>query len=125
MDENRIATRVIGAAIEVHRKLGPGMLESTYQQCLAHELRLRGIPFEAEKPVGLDYKGLQIENAYRADFLVGGKLIVELKSVEEIMPIHKAQVLTYLRWSACRLGLLLNFNASLLRTGIHRIANRL
>lgn len=125
MDENHIATEVIGAAIEVHRKIGPGMLESTYQQCLSHELQLRQLSFQTEVFISLGYKGLEIKNAYKADFIVAEKLIVELKSVEQIEQIHKSQLLTYLRWADCRLGLLINFNVPLLKSGIKRIANNL
>ena len=125
MDENSIAKRILGAAIEVHRKIGPGLLESTYQQCLAHELRIQQIPFEQEKHVGLEYKGLTVEKAYRADFVVADKVIVELKSVEHVEKVHKAQLLTYLKWSRLRLGLLLNFNVPMMRTGITRIVNQL
>lgn len=125
MDENALAEKVIGAAIEVHRALGPGMLESTYQRCLAHELGLRLMTFKREVDVGITYKGLSIEKAYRSDFIVEEKLVVELKAVERIENSHKAQLLTYLRWSGCKLGLLINFNAPLLKHGIHRLVNQL
>jgi len=123
MDENRITEGVIGAAIEVHRALGPGLLESTYQRCLAHELRLRGIAFEQQVAVALDYKGLLVESAYRADFVVLNAVILELKAVQQLEPIHGAQLLTYLRWSGLKLGLLINFNVGVLRNGIKRIVN--
>lgn len=125
MDENHIAGLVIGAAIEVHRELGPGLLESAYDRTLAHELGLRGVSFVRELPVGLRYKDLYIEGAYRLDFLVGGKVVVELKVVEKLRDEHRAQLLTYLRWSNCRLGLLLNFSAPQMRQGISRVVNRL
>jgi GxxExxY protein len=125
MDENRIAGRVIGAAIEVHRGLGPGLLESAYSRALAHEFRLRDIPFSAELPIGLRYKDLQISNAYRVDFLVAGRLVVELKVVEQLRDEHRAQLLTYLRWTDCRLGLLLNFHPMQMRHGVCRVVNRL
>ena len=125
MDENRIAGRVIGAAIEVHRGLGPGLLESAYSRALAHEFRLRNIPFSRELPIDLHYKDLQISNAYRVDFLVDGKLVVELKVLEQLRDEHRAQLLTYLRWTDCRLGLLLNFHATQMRQGVSRVVNQL
>jgi GxxExxY protein len=125
MEENRIASLVIGAAIEVHRSLGPGMLESAYARALAHEFGLSGIPYRSEVPVALRYKGLRIEGAYRVDFLVDDRLVVELKSVEKLRDEHRAQLLTYLRWTSCRLGLLLNFNATQMRHGISRVVNQL
>ncbi|MEJ2310559.1 MAG: GxxExxY protein [Gammaproteobacteria bacterium] len=125
MDENDLARTIIGAAIEVHRTLGPGMLESTYQECLARELDLSGITYSRELPVSLDYKGMEIEQAYRLDFLVNDLVVVELKSVQSVEPVHKAQLLTYLKWSKKRLGLLLNFNVPVLRSGIHRVVNKL
>jgi len=124
MDENRISQRLIGAAIEVHRVVGPGLLEAAYQQCLARELVLRSIPFECEFPVALEYKGLAIARAYRIDFLVCGRIVVELKSVERVMPVHRAQLLTYLKWSGNRLGLIINFNVPVLKAGIHRMVNK-
>ena len=125
MEENDLATDIIGAAIEVHRALGPGMLESTYQQCLARELDLLGISYTKELPVTLEYKGVQVEQAYRLDFVVNDLIVVELKSVHAIEPVHKAQLLTYLKWSGKRLGLLMNFNVPVLRSGIHRVVNNL
>lgn len=125
MDENRITQGIIGAAIEVHRVVGPGLLEVTYQHCLAQELELRSIPFERELAVGLNYKGLQLERAYRIDFLVSGRIVVELKSVEKMMPVHRSQLLTYLKWSGMKLGLLINFNVPVLKFGIHRVVNGL
>ena len=125
MEENELATDIIGAAIEVHRTLGPGMLESTYQQCLARELDLLGIPYTKELPVTLEYKGMQVEQAYRLDFVVNDLIVVELKSVHAIEPVHKAQLLTYLKWSGKRLGLLMNFNVPVLRSGIHRVVHNL
>ena len=123
MDENRITEGVIGAAIEVYRALGPGLLESTYQCCLAHELYLRGIAFEQQGAVGLDYKGLAIESAYRADFVVLNAVILDLKVAQQLEPIHGAQLLTYLRWSGLKPGLIINFNVRVLRDGIKRIVN--
>ena len=125
MEENRIASLVIGAAIEVHRWLGPGMLESAYSRAFAYELGLRDIPYRSEVPVALSYKGLRLEAAYRVDFLVARKLVVELKSVDKLRDEHRAQFLTYLRWTNCRLGLLLNFSSSQMRHGISRVVNQL
>jgi GxxExxY protein len=115
IDESSLLTeRIIGAAIEVHRELGPGLLESAYQRALAHELRLRGIEFEEQKRCPVRYKDLLIEDAYKLDFLIGGEVVVELKAVDALLDVHEAQVLTYLRFSACRVGLLFNFRSTLL-----------
>jgi len=123
MDED-IARRVIGAAIEVHRHLGPGLLESSYASALAREFSLAGLAAEREYPLVVSYKGEAIEEAYRLDFLVERVLVVELKTVEVVLPIHRSQLLTYLRWTGLRLGLLINFNVPLLRAGICRVINR-
>ena len=120
MEKDPLTERVIGCAIEVHRALGPGLLESTYQQCLIHELKLNGIPFQAEKPIPVEYKGIRLDCGYRIDVLVDGSLILELKSVEEISPIHKAQLLTYMKLSGIHTGLLINFNVRRLIDGIER-----
>jgi GxxExxY protein len=125
MDENGIATEVIGAAIEVHRILGPGLLESAYHDCLSHELKLRNVSFETEVPLAVEYKGLIVGQAYRADFLVEQKVLVELKTVDVLQPVHKAQLLTYLRLSKRKLGLLINFNVPVLHKGVQRVANNL
>jgi GxxExxY protein len=122
MDLNKITERIIGAAIEVHRHLGPGLLESTYQSCLAKEMSLLGLDFEQEKPLPLEYKGLKLNCGYRMDFLVEQSVIVELKSVDKLLPIHEAQMLTYLRLSKCKIGLLINFNVPILKQGIKRMA---
>jgi GxxExxY protein len=112
--------RVIGAAIEVHRRLGPGMLESTYELCLCHEFELAGIRFENQKVVPLRYKGLTIPTAYRIDILIENTLVLELKSVEKLLEVHKAQVLSYMRLSGYPLGLLINFHVPLLKDGVRR-----
>jgi GxxExxY protein len=125
MDENGLAHKVIGAAIEVHRALGPGLLESAYQNCLVHEFRLKGIAFECEVMIPIKYKGLVVGEAYRADLLVEGRVIVELNSVERVSDIHKAQLLTYLRLTNRKLGLLINFNTALVKNGIFRLVNDL
>jgi GxxExxY protein len=123
MRENELSEQVIGAAIEVHRVLGPGLLEVAYEEALCHELGLRGIPFERQILLPIQYKDVRLSADLRIDILVGQQLILELKSVELIAPIHKAQLLTYLRLSNCRLGLLINFNERLLKDGISRVAN--
>jgi GxxExxY protein len=115
-----LTRNIIGAAIEVHRALGPGLLESTYQTCLAHELALREIAFEREKPLPVEYKSISLECGYRLDFLVEEKVVVELKSVAEMLPVHEAQLLTYMKLAGCRVGLLINFNVPLLKDGISR-----
>jgi len=120
-EANRLSQLIIGAAIEVHRSLGPGLLESAYQECLCRELFLREVPFERQQSLPLEYKGIRVECSYRLDLLVGGLVIVELKSAEGIDPIHEAQLLTYLRLSGLWLGLLINFNVPVLKNGIRRI----
>ena len=117
---NRISHEVIGAAIKVHRELGPGLLESAYRECLAREFTLRGVPFEREKPIRLEYKGIVLEAGYRLDFLVAECLVVELKAIEALAPVHDAQLIAYLRLGGWRLGLLINFNVPVLKNGIHR-----
>jgi GxxExxY protein len=117
---NELTRTVIGAAMDVHRSLGPGLLESAYQQCLCRELEMRRIPFEHEKPLPLEYKGIRCECGYRLDLLVAGSLVVEVKSVEALAPIHEAQLLTYLRLGGWRVGLLINFNVPILKQGIPR-----
>lgn len=117
---NRITGDVIGAAIEVHRCLGPGLLESAYHECLARELVLRQIPFEREGPLPLEYKGIQLECGYRVDLLVARVVVVEIKAVEAIAPVHEAQLITYLRLGGWKVGLLINFNVVLLKNGICR-----
>jgi GxxExxY protein len=122
MPDNDLTHSIIGAAIEVHRLLGPGLLESAYEECLAREFVLRQIPFERQKPAPVVYKDVKLECGYRLDFLVDGKVVVELKAVECFAPVHEAIVLTYSRLSGCRLGLLINFNVPILKDGIRRFA---
>jgi GxxExxY protein len=117
---NRVTEAVIGAAIEVHRTLGPGLLESAYCEYLSRELSLRGISFEREKPLPLEYKGIRLQCGYRLDLLVAGSVVVEVKSVEVLAPIHEAQLLTYLRLGGWHVGLLINFNVAVLKQGIRR-----
>ena len=112
--------KVIGCAIEVHRVLGPGLLESTYQHCLAHELHLNGIAFNLEHPLPVEYKGIKLDCGYRIDILVENRLIIELKAVDEIRGIHTAQLLTYMKLSKLDTGLLINFNVKRLKDGIQR-----
>ena len=117
---NQLTHEMIGAAIEVHRALGPGLLESSYRQCLCRELLVRGMPFEKERPLPLEYKGIHLECGYRMDLVVASRVVVEIKSVEALAPIHDAQLLTYLRLGGYKLGLLINFNVVVLKDGIHR-----
>ena len=118
---NALTHDIIGAAIEVHRALGPGLLESSYAQCMRRELTVRGIPFRAEHAVRIDYKGVLLDPAYRVDLIVDNAVVVELKSVERLMSIHDAQVLTYMRLSSCPAGLLINFNVPKLVDGVRRL----
>ena len=111
---------VIGSAMEVHRRLGPGLLESAYQHCLCQELSLRRVPFERELPLPLEYKGIRCECGYRLDLLVAGMVVVEIKAVEVISLIHEAQLLTYLRLGGWKVGLLINFNVPILKQGVRR-----
>jgi GxxExxY protein len=117
---NVLTSEIIGAAIEVHRHLGPGLLESAYQQCLAKELQLLGIPYQSEWPLPLEYKGLRVSCGYRVDFLVANSVVIETKAVEAIVPVHEAQLLTYMRLGSWKVGLLINFNVLVLKTGIRR-----
>lgn len=119
---NKLTENVIGAAIEVHRELGPGLLESAYQRAFEYELTLRSIRFSAQRVCPVTYKGLVIEDAYRLDLLVDEKLVVELKTVDAFADVHDAQVLTYLKFTGCRVGLLINFRSRLLKNGIRRLA---
>ena len=120
MEPDPLTGKVIGCAIEVHRSLGPGLLESTYQQCLARELTLNSISFKLEHPLPVEYKGVHLDCGYRIDVLVEDQLILELKSVKEIQGIHEAQLLTYLKLSGITTGLLINFNTKVLKDGIKR-----
>ncbi|OEU61707.1 MAG: GxxExxY protein [Desulfuromonadales bacterium C00003094] len=120
MDFDELSNKVIGCALKVHRELGPGLLESTYGQCLAHELRLNDIEFKLQHPVPVEYKGIRLECGYRVDLLIDGRLIVELKSVEQVKGIHEAQLLTYMKLADIKTGLLINFNANRLKDGIKR-----
>ena len=123
MTENEIATIVIGCAIEVHRHLGPGLLESAYQECLLYELKNKGLKVESEVPMPIIYKELSINHGYRMDILVEDKLVIELKTVECFTDVHLAQTLTYLRLGKYKLGLLINFKVTSLKQGIRRVIN--
>jgi GxxExxY protein len=122
---NALTNRIIGACIEVHKAIGPGLLESAYEACLCHELALNGVAFEQQRPLRVSYKGLQLESAYRLDLVVEGLVIVELKAVEVLLPIHQAQLLTYLKLTELNIGLLVNFNTPVLTQGVKRVVNRL
>lgn len=121
MEFDELSNKVIGCAIEVHRNLGPGLLESTYEQCLATELADAGIPFQLQAELPVTYKGKKIDCGYRIDVFVDNALILELKSVNGFLPIHEAQLLTYMKLANARTGLLINFNVKLLRNGIKRM----
>jgi len=125
MDINKLSSRIIGAAIEVHKALGPGLLESAYEECICYELDLGGLSLERQKPLAIQYKEIDLDCGYRLDVVVENAIILELKSCDKIEPIHEAQLLTYLRLSGLKLGLLLNFNVPLMRDGIVRIVNEL
>ena len=118
---DELSNRVIGCALEVHRNLGPGLLESTYEQCLAHEFRLIEIPFKLQYPLPVEYKGVKLDCGYRIDLLVDDRLIIELKSVDKILPIHQTQLLTYMKLSNISIGLLINFNVRVLKQGVKRM----
>jgi len=120
MEFDNLSKRVIGCAIEVHRELGPGLLESTYEQCLAHELSLNGISFQRQHPQPVAYKGILLDCGYRIDMLIEDELIIELKAVEEIKGIHEAQLLTYMKLAGIKTGLLINFNVTKLKDGLKR-----
>jgi GxxExxY protein len=117
----QLTEQIIGAAIEVHRQLGPGLLESGYEQCLCHELSLRGISFQRQVPLPVRYKGILLDCGYKIDLVVADEVILELKCVDKIAPVHEAQLLTYLKLSGKRIGLLINFNSEVLRTAIKRM----
>jgi GxxExxY protein len=120
---NQLSEKIIGAAIEVHRALGPGLLESAYEACLCHELEIRRIPFERQMDLPVHYKGVALDCGYRIDVLVDGSILLELKSCKDIEPIHRAQMLTYMKLLNVKIGLLLNFNVQLMKDGIVRVLN--
>ena len=116
-----LTEKIIGAAIEVHRTVGPGLLESAYEECLAHEMKLRGLNYERQVPLPVAYKGVKLDCGYRLDFLVEKAVVLELKTVDTLQPIHEAQVLTYLKLGGWTVGLLVNFNVPVLKNGIKRV----
>jgi len=123
MELNKISEIIIGKAIEVHKALGPGLLESTYEACLKYELLQSGLKVENQKSMSIIYKGIKIDCGYRLDLIIEDSVIIELKSIELVLPIHKAQLLSYLRLAGLNLGLLINFNADILKNGIVRVVN--
>jgi GxxExxY protein len=125
MDLNQVSHQVIGACMEVHRQLGPGLLESTYEECVCHELGLKGMQFERQKVLPVVYKGVKLDCGYRLDVVVERCVILELKAIETLLPVHEAQILTYLKLSGLSLGLLINFNVPVLKQGIRRLVNNL
>ena len=120
MEINEITRTIIGCGIEVHKQLGPGLLESAYEECLAYELKEKGLLFQRQKALPIEYKEIQLEFGYRMDFLVENTVVVELKSVEALHPLHEAQTLTYMKFSDKKVGLLINFNVLILKDGIRR-----
>lgn len=121
MDINQLTGAIIGAAIEVHKALGPGLLENIYEECLCIELGIRNIPFERQKEIDIKYKDINLDSKYRIDILVNESVIVELKACDELLPIHEAQLLTYLKLTGLEVGLLINFNVPVLKDGIKRM----
>jgi GxxExxY protein len=121
MTENELSNRIIGCAIEVHRQLGPGLLESAYQECLFYELKISGLEVQKEKPMPIVYKDVKLDHGYRIDLLVENKVVIEIKTVEVLNDVHTAQVLTYLKLGNYKLGLLLNFHVAILKEGIKRV----
>lgn len=125
MTENEISEKILDAAFRIHRELGPGLLESVYEAVVAHELMQHGLSAQRQLSVPIKFDGIVFDEGFRADLMVEGKVVVELKSVEKLQPVHAKQLLTYLKLTGCRLGLLINFNEELLKTGIKRVANGL
>ena len=121
MEFDKLSSNIIRSAIEVHKNLGPGLLESTYEQCLAHELKTQGIPFQLQQPLPVQYKGTNLSCGYRIDMLVDDTIILELKSVDRLLRIHQAQLLTYMKLARKPIGLLINFNVKILKQGIKRM----
>ena len=121
MDINDLSGQIIGAAIEVHKELGPGLLESIYEDCLCIELKNRNLPFERQKEINIEYKGTKLDSKYRIDLLVDKMIVIELKTVDELGPIHDAQLLSYLKLTKLKVGLLINFKVPILRDGIKRL----
>ena len=122
---NDITEKIIGAAIEVHRTLGPGLLESAYETCLCRELQLRGLQYQRQLSLPVNYKGIALESGYRLDLLVENLVVVEIKAIEALQPVHEAQILTYMRLGGWCVGLLINFNVPLLKQGVKRFVYHL
>jgi GxxExxY protein len=121
LHEEELTSQIIGAAIEVHRQLGPGLLESAYEECFCHELNVRGIPFRRQVPLPVAYKKVRLNCGYRADVIVDTRVVVELKAIDQLNDLHKAQLLTYLRITQLKVGLLFNFNTEVLKNGMVRL----
>lgn len=121
--DEKLTDKIIACAIEVHRHLGPGLLESAYEECFCHELYLQGMPFERQRPLPLEYKGIKLDCGYRMDIVVDNKVVIELKCVDKITPVHEAQLLTYLKLSGIKVGLIINFYSSVLKNGIKRLVS--
>jgi GxxExxY protein len=125
MEENEITGLLIGIFIGIHKQVGPGLLESVYEEIIAYELKKRGIPFQRQKTIGVNYEQVRLDLGFRADLIVNNKVVVEIKSIETVLPVHHKQILTYLRLTGLKVGLLVNFNVDVLRKGIHRAVNNL
>ena len=125
MDENELGATIVDSALKVHSAIGPGLLESVYETCLAHELSCRGVSAQRQHPLSIRYSDLKIDNAYRMDLLVNDCVVVEIKSVDAIVPVHRSQLLSYLKLGGYKLGFLLNFNVAHMRQGIARLVNGL
>jgi GxxExxY protein len=125
MDIEEVATQIVDASVKVYRSLGPGLLESAYQKCLEHELKRRGLKVLCEVAYPLNYEGLKVDAGYRIDMLVEDQIVIESKTVERILPIHEAQLMTYLRLTGCKIGFLLNWNVALIKNGLRRRVNNL
>ncbi len=121
LHDEGLTEKLIAAAIEVHRQLGPGLLESAYEECYCHELKLRDLVFERQKPLPLEYKGIKLDCGYRIDVVADRKAVVEIKCVEKILPVHEAQLLTYLKLARLRVGLIINFHSRFIKDGIKRL----
>lgn len=125
MSENEIAAKIVNTCFHIHNNLGPGLYEAVYEEILTYELERSGLKVERQKPVGVNWKNIKIDKAFKADLVIEGKVIIELKSVEALLPVHKKQVITYLKLTDLKLGLLINFNVELIKNGVLRIVNRL
>jgi len=120
---NKVTEAIISVAVDVHRALGPGLLESAYEACMVYDLAKAGLKVEQQKPLPIVYRGIKLECAYRLDLMIDNEVIVEIKSVKKLLPIHQAQLLSYLKLSECKVGLLINFNVKMLKNGIKRVVN--